>query len=147
MDPIGFGYDVVAGGDDAVGGLQVSGGHGLDQLALHLDGGAADGFRHRLQAVGVSHPAVVFNLNRQLALLQTLVNLWAGTVYEHHAHAQAVQQHYILDQLGKAGRSHRFTGKGDHKGLAPVGIDVGNAVAKPVYILIYIGAGVLFRRV
>ena len=69
---------------------------------------------------------------RNPALGQTAFNLWTGTVNQHQAHAQAVQQHQVVDDIAEIGVRNAVAGQHDDEGAIAVSIDVRRRMAKPV---------------
>ncbi|BBN61066.1 hypothetical protein KUIN1_02560 [Pseudomonas sp. KUIN-1] len=51
---------------------------------------------------------------------------------QHQTHAQAVQQHQIVDDIAEIGVRNAVAGQHDDEGAIAVSIDVRRRVAKPV---------------
>ena len=51
---------------------------------------------------------------------------------QHQPHAQAVQQHQVVDDIAEVGVVHTVAGQHDYKGAVAVGVDVGRSVTKPI---------------
>jgi hypothetical protein len=56
-------------------------------------------------------------------------------MHQHQPHAQAVQQHQVVDDIAEVGVRHTIAGEHDDKGAIAVGIDVGRRVTKPVNVI------------
>ena len=66
--------------------------------------------------------------------LQALVDLRAGAVDQYQAHTEAVEQGDIVDDVGKVFVLRSRAPQHQHKGLAPVCIDVGCGISEPAYV-------------
>ena len=71
-------------------------------------------------------------MGNQAAAGQAAFYLRARAVDQHQAHAQAVQQHQVMDDIAEVGVLHTVAGQHDDKGAVAVGIDVGRSVTKPI---------------
>ncbi len=63
---------------------------------------------------------------------QARFDLRARAVNQHQAHAQAVQQHQVVDDIAEVGVVDAVARQHDHKGAVAVGVDVGRSVTKPI---------------
>ncbi|MNZ79039.1 hypothetical protein D3C78_976320 [compost metagenome] len=59
-------------------------------------------------------------------------DLRAGAVNQHQAHAQAVQQHQVVDDIAEVRVFNAVAGQHDDKGAIAVGVDVRRSVTKPI---------------
>ena len=76
-------------------------------------------------------------IGHQATGFKAAIDLRARTVNQHQTHAQAVQQHQVVDDIAKVGVRHAVAGEHDDKGAVAVGIDVGRCVTKPVNVIVH----------
>ena len=62
---------------------------------------------------------------------QLLIDLRAKAVHQHDLHAHALDQRQVLGNVRQLAGRNGFTGHADHKGLAPVQVDVRGHRAEP----------------
>ena len=105
------------------------------QQRFHVCAQPAAGRLDVLQHGGIGDPYAVMELAGQARSLQLRLDLGAGAVYQHQPHAQAVQQRYIVDDIGEIGVPGRLTREDDDKNAAAVRVDIGRAVAEPADVL------------
>ncbi|MNE20657.1 hypothetical protein D3C80_1137900 [compost metagenome] len=92
----------------------------------------ADGIDDAVEGRGVGDTQATMVVRGQAPGGQAGLDLGARAVDQHQAHAQAVQQHQVVDDIAEVRMLYTITGQHDHKGAVAVGIDVGRSVAKPV---------------
>ena len=61
---------------------------------------------------------------------QVGINLRASTIHHNQPDAEAVQQADVIDNAGKVFMFYRFATEHDDKRFSPMGIDIGNRMAK-----------------
>ena len=76
-------------------------------------------------------------MRHQTTGLQPAFDLRARTVHQHQSHAQAVQQHQVVNDVAKVGVGHAVAGEHDDKGAVAVGIDVRRRVTQPINVIVH----------
>lgn len=71
----------------------------------------------------------------QAARSQAAFDLRARAVYQHQAHAKAVQQDQVVDDIAEIRVFNAVPRKHDHEGAVAVGVDVGGSMAQPVDVV------------
>ncbi|MNZ16040.1 hypothetical protein D3C78_330020 [compost metagenome] len=66
---------------------------------------------------------------------QPALDLRARTMHQHQAHAQAVQQHQVMDDIAEIRVFHPIAGEHDHKGAVAMSIDVRGGMTQPVDVI------------
>jgi hypothetical protein len=84
------------------------------------------------EGVGVGDPQAGCIAELQAPGAQALLDLGAGAMHQHQAHAEALQHGDVVDQPRESRVLHRLAAEGDHEGPPPVRIDVGGGIAEPV---------------
>jgi hypothetical protein len=74
-------------------------------------------------------------MRRQATCFKATFDLWAGTVDQHQANAQAVQQHQVMNDVAEVRVLNAVARKHDDEGAIPVGIDIGGRVAEPIDVI------------
>ncbi|MOA35573.1 hypothetical protein D3C78_1570340 [compost metagenome] len=92
----------------------------------------ADGVDHAFQGGSIGDPHAAVVVRGQAAGSQAAFNLRARTVDQHQAHAKAVQQHQVVDDIAEVGVLDPVTGEHDHEGAVAVGVDVRRSVTQPI---------------
>src|SRR5471030_1752991 len=62
-------------------------------------------------------------------------NLWTGTMDQYQSHAEAVQQHQVVDDIAEVRMLHTVAGQHDDERAIAVGIDVRRRVTKPINVV------------
>jgi len=126
---------------------QVAGGH-AQARALHGRSGdvhrqprfngqaqGADGIDHAVQGGRISNTHAPVIVRRQAAIGQPAFDLRARAMHQHQAHAQAVQQHQVVDDIAEIRVFHPIAREHDHKGAVAMGIDIGGCMTQPVDVI------------
>ena len=129
--------DEVATGHPQARALHRRGRHVHGQARLDGDAHLADGVDHAFQGRAVGNPQVAVKVRGQAAGRQAGFDLRARAVHQHQAHAEAVQQHQVVDDIAEVGIGHAFTGQHHHKGAVAVGVDIGGRVTEPVNVVVH----------
>ena len=87
-----------------------------------------------LQCGAVGDAQIVVKFAGQSGALQALVDLRAGAVDQDQAHAQAVEQGDVVNDVGKVFVLRSLAPQHQHEGLAPVRVDVGCGIPEPAYM-------------
>ncbi|MNI52374.1 hypothetical protein D3C73_1071470 [compost metagenome] len=95
----------------------------------------ADRIHHTLKCRRIRDAHAVVIVRSQAACGQARFDLRAGTVNQHQAHAKAVQQHQVVDDVAEVGVLDTVAGQHDDKGAVAVGIDIRRSVTKPINVV------------
>ncbi|MCY1546208.1 hypothetical protein D9M68_821960 [compost metagenome] len=127
--------DEIAGAHPQPRTLHRRGGDIHGQARLDGDAQLAHGVDHALQGRTIGDPQVAVEVRGQAASGQARLDLRARAVHQHQAHAHAVQQHQVVDDIAEVRVSDPLAGQHHHEGAVPVGVDVRSSVAQPVDVV------------
>lgn len=102
-----------------------------------LDGQAqgTDGIDHAVQGGGIGNAQATVVVRGQPTVGQAALDLRARTMHQHQAHAKAVQQHQVMDDVAEIRVFHPIARKHDHEGAVAMGIDVRGGMTQPVDVV------------
>ncbi len=102
-----------------------------------LDGQAqgADGIDHAIQGGGIGDTQAPVVVRGQAAISQAAFDLRARAMHQYQAHAQAVQQHQVVDDVAEIRVFHPIAREHDHEGAVAMGIDIRGGMTQPVDVV------------
>ncbi len=129
--------DEVAAGHAQPRALHRRGGHVHRQPRFQRDAHLSDRIDHAFQRrrIGDAQVAVIARLDA--ARRQSRLDLRPRAERQHQAHAKAVQQHQVVDDVGEIGMLQAVARQHDDEGAVAVRIDVGRGVAKPGDVVVH----------
>jgi len=129
--------DEVAAGHAQARALHRRGGHVHRQARLDGDAQLADRIDHALQGRAVGDPQITVKVRGYAARGQTCLDLRARAVHQHQAHAEAVQQHQVVDDIAEIRVGDTLARQHHDEGAVAVGIDIGRSVAEPIDVVVH----------
>ncbi len=124
--------DQVARGHPQARALHRRGRHVHRQARLDGDAQLPDRVDHAFQRGRIGDAQAVMVMGTQATGFQAAFDLRAGTVDQHQAHPEAVQQHEVVDDIAEVGVLDPVPRKHDHESAVPVGIDVRRSMTQPI---------------
>ncbi|CAM5620330.1 hypothetical protein SSTU70S_01056 [Stutzerimonas stutzeri] len=129
--------DEVAAGHAQPRALHRRGGHVHRQPRFQRDAHLPDRIDHAFQRRCVGDAQVTVIARLDAARRQARLDLRARAERQHQTHAEAVQQHQVVDDVGEVGMLQAVARQHDDEGAVAVRIDVRRGVAKPGDVVVH----------
>ena len=129
--------DEVAAGDAQARTLHRRACHVHRQARLDGDAQLANGVDHAFQGRAVGDPQVTVKARCQAVVGQARLDLRTRAMHQHQAHAEAVQQHQVVNDIAEIRVGNALARQHHHKGAVAVGIDIGRSVAEPIDVVVH----------
>jgi len=117
--------------------LHRRGSHVHRQACLEGDAQLPDRVDHAFHGRRIGDAQVAVEAWLDASRGQARLDLRTRAEHQHQAHAEAVQQHQVVDDVGEVGMLQAIARQHDDEGAVTVRIDVGRGVAKPGDVVVH----------